>query len=73
MAPQPIILKLVLIGDGGVGKSSVMNRFITGQFDSQSYHTIGKYQVLLVYCIVYSVSNLDSVFTCMWLAKVCLL
>ena len=42
MAPQPRILKLVLIGDGGVGKSSVMNRFITGEFDSQSYHTIGK-------------------------------
>ncbi|XP_002131619.1 ras-related protein Rab-9B-like [Ciona intestinalis] len=41
MANQPRVLKVVLIGDGGVGKSSIMNRFITGEFDGQSYHTIG--------------------------------
>ena len=47
MSAQPRVLKLVLIGDGGVGKSSVMNRFITGQFDSQSYHTIGEKECCL--------------------------
>ncbi|CAH1777510.1 unnamed protein product [Owenia fusiformis] len=35
------LVKVVLLGDGGVGKSSLMNRFVTNKFDSQSYHTIG--------------------------------
>ncbi|XP_078600803.1 ras-related protein Rab-9B-like [Branchiostoma floridae x Branchiostoma japonicum] len=35
------LLKVVLLGDGGVGKSSLMNRFVTDKFDSQSFHTIG--------------------------------
>jgi len=43
MSNQAQVLKIVLIGDGGVGKSSIMNRFITGDFDGQSYHTIGMF------------------------------
>jgi len=35
------LLKVVLLGDGGVGKSCLMNRFVTNKFDSQSFHTIG--------------------------------
>ena len=35
------LLKVVLLGDGGVGKSCLMNRFVSNKFDSQSYHTIG--------------------------------
>ncbi|XP_074650015.1 ras-related protein Rab-9B-like [Tubulanus polymorphus] len=35
------LLKVVLLGDGGVGKSSLMNRFVSNKFDSQSFHTIG--------------------------------
>lgn len=35
------LLKVVILGDGGVGKSSLMNRFISNKFDSQSFHTIG--------------------------------
>ena len=35
------MLKVVLLGDGGVGKSSLMNRFVSNKFDSQSFHTIG--------------------------------
>ncbi|XP_033104509.1 ras-related protein Rab-9A-like, partial [Anneissia japonica] len=35
------VLKVVLLGDGGVGKSSLMNRFISDKFDSLSFHTIG--------------------------------
>nr|XP_039264618.1 ras-related protein Rab-9B-like [Styela clava] len=41
MTDQSQVLKVVLIGDGGVGKSSLMNRYITGKYDGQSYHTIG--------------------------------
>lgn len=35
------LLKVVLLGDGGVGKSSLMNRFVSNKFDTQSFHTIG--------------------------------
>lgn len=28
-------------GDGGVGKSCLMNRFVSNQFDENSFHTIG--------------------------------
>lgn len=35
------LLKVVLLGDGGVGKSSLMNRFVSNKFDAQSFHTIG--------------------------------
>lgn len=35
------LLKVILLGDGGVGKSCLMNRFISNKFDSQSFHTIG--------------------------------
>lgn len=35
------LLKVVLLGDGGVGKSCLMNRFVNNQFDADSFHTIG--------------------------------
>ena len=41
MASKSTLLKVVLLGDGGVGKSSLMNRFVSGKFDTQSFHTIG--------------------------------
>ncbi|XP_002737937.1 ras-related protein Rab-9A-like [Saccoglossus kowalevskii] len=41
MAGKTQLLKVVILGDGGVGKSSLMNRFISNKFDSQSFHTIG--------------------------------
>lgn len=41
MSSKSTFLKVVLLGDGGVGKSSLMNRFVSGKFDSQSFHTIG--------------------------------
>ena len=33
--------KVALIGDGGVGKTSLINRFVKGQFDDRYIHTIG--------------------------------
>ena len=41
MSTKATFLKVVLLGDGGVGKSSLMNRFVSNKFDNQSYHTIG--------------------------------
>ncbi|CAB0044023.1 unnamed protein product [Trichogramma brassicae] len=35
------LLKVVILGDGGVGKSCLMNRFVSNHFDEQSFHTIG--------------------------------
>ena len=32
---------MVLLGDGGVGKSSLMRRFVSDEFDPLSFHTIG--------------------------------
>lgn len=36
-----ILLKVVILGDGGVGKSCLMNRFVSNFFDANSFHTIG--------------------------------
>ena len=41
MAGKPNFLKVVILGDGAVGKSALMNRFVNNKFDSQSFHTIG--------------------------------
>lgn len=35
------LLKVVILGDGGVGKSCLMNRFVSNQFEERSFHTIG--------------------------------
>lgn len=35
------LLKAILLGDGGVGKSCLMNRFVSNRFDPTSFHTIG--------------------------------
>ncbi|KAF7996201.1 hypothetical protein HCN44_001833 [Aphidius gifuensis] len=36
-----IVLKVVILGNGNVGKSCLMNRFVSNHFDEQSFHTIG--------------------------------
>ncbi|XP_041460458.1 ras-related protein Rab-9A-like [Lytechinus variegatus] len=38
---RPMLLKVVILGDGGVGKSSLMNRFVSNKFEQESFHTIG--------------------------------
>uniref|UniRef100_A0A0K8TS83 small monomeric GTPase n=1 Tax=Tabanus bromius TaxID=304241 RepID=A0A0K8TS83_TABBR len=38
---KTILLKVVILGDGGVGKSCLMNRFVSNRFDENSFHTIG--------------------------------
>ncbi|TRZ00088.1 hypothetical protein DNTS_004640 [Danionella cerebrum] len=32
---------VILLGDGGVGKSSLMNRYVTNKFEPDLFHTIG--------------------------------
>ena len=41
MSTKPCQLKMILIGDSGVGKSSLMNRYINSRFDQSSFTTIG--------------------------------
>lgn len=41
MTAKSSLLKVILLGDGGVGKSSLMNRYVTNKFDAQLFHTIG--------------------------------
>ncbi|XP_057679344.1 ras-related protein Rab-9A-like [Corythoichthys intestinalis] len=41
MTSKSPLFKVILLGDGGVGKSSLMNRFVTNKFDSHLFHTIG--------------------------------
>lgn len=41
MAGRPSLLKLVLVGDGGVGKSSLLNRYAADRFDARLPHTVG--------------------------------
>ena len=38
---KPAFLKVVLLGDGGVGKSSLIQRFVSDKYDSSLFHTIG--------------------------------
>lgn len=40
-ANKNTLLKVVILGDGGVGKSCLMNRFVSNHFDEHSFHTIG--------------------------------
>eukprot|EP00049_Salpingoeca_infusionum_P018728 m.358535 g.358535 ORF g.358535 m.358535 type:complete len:200 (+) comp18169_c0_seq1:257-856(+) len=35
------LMKVVILGDGGVGKSSLMQRFVHESFNAGGYHTIG--------------------------------
>jgi GTPase SAR1 family protein len=35
------VLKVLILGDGAVGKSCIMTRFINNQFEDNSFHTIG--------------------------------
>ena len=41
MSPKSTLLKVILLGDGGVGKSSLMNRYVANKFDTHLFHTIG--------------------------------
>ncbi|KAJ3591712.1 hypothetical protein NHX12_006844 [Muraenolepis orangiensis] len=41
MSGKTSLLKVILLGDGGVGKSSLMNRYVTNKFDTHLFHTIG--------------------------------
>lgn len=48
------VLKVVLLGDGGVGKSSLMNVYVNERFDPMPAHTLGveflKKEIKSPYC-----------------------
>ena len=35
------VLKVILLGNGGVGKSSLMRRYVNNVFEEKTLHTIG--------------------------------
>ena len=41
MAPLDYMFKICIFGDGGVGKTTLLNRFLTGLFKENSQMTIG--------------------------------
>lgn len=41
MSGKSLLLKVLLLGDGDGGKSSLMNRYVAHKFDSQAFHPIG--------------------------------
>uniref|UniRef100_A0A2K5F8K9 small monomeric GTPase n=1 Tax=Aotus nancymaae TaxID=37293 RepID=A0A2K5F8K9_AOTNA len=41
MAGKSSLSEVIILGDGGVGKSSLMNRYVTNKFDTHLFHTIG--------------------------------
>uniref|UniRef100_A0A8C6B1H0 RAB9A, member RAS oncogene family n=1 Tax=Monodon monoceros TaxID=40151 RepID=A0A8C6B1H0_MONMO len=41
MAGKSLFFKVILLGDGGVGKSSLMNRYVSNKLDTQLFYTIG--------------------------------
>ena len=44
--------KLVFVGDVGVGKTSVMNRFITDQFSEEYYVILNLYNIIIIIFII---------------------
>jgi len=41
MATEPVTFKLVLVGDGGVGKTTFVKRHLTGEFEKKYVATLG--------------------------------
>lgn len=41
MAGNSSLIKVIILGDGGVGRSSLINRYVTNNFDIQLFKTIG--------------------------------
>lgn len=41
MTGKNALLKVVILGDGAVGKSCLMHRYVNNHFDANSFHTIG--------------------------------
>lgn len=41
VAKQKPILKVVILGDSNVGKSCLMNRFVSNSFSDNTLHTLG--------------------------------
>jgi Ras-related protein Rab-7A len=41
MPPKKVLLKVIILGDSGVGKTSLMNQYISKKFNSQYKATIG--------------------------------
>lgn len=41
MAAEPVTFKLVLVGDGGVGKTTFVKRHLTGEFEKKYVATLG--------------------------------
>ena len=56
------IFKVIVIGDKGVGKTSLLRRFCYKSFDIKSTHTIG---------VDFLVNLLISIFACLCYKQIC--
>lgn len=39
--PRKVLLKVIILGDSGVGKTSIMNQYVNKKFNNQYKATIG--------------------------------
>jgi len=56
-------LKILLVGDPGVGKTSLMTRYVNGKFDDNCATTIGvefKEKIIIINSIKYIITVLDT-------------
>ena len=56
-------LKILLVGDPGVGKTSLMTRYVNGKFDDNCATTIGvefKEKIIIINSIKYIIAVLDT-------------